>query len=76
MEIQTLTLVWISSSGIFRPLHYAARDNKDAAVAAPLIAVGAEVNAQTEAGATPLQLAQNNPNPQVAETLVKAGARQ
>lgn len=58
------------------PLHYALRLNRNATVAAPLIAAGAEVNVQTEEGATPLQLAQNNPNPQVAETLVKAGARQ
>ena len=60
----------------YTPLHYAARDNEEPAVAALLIAAGAEVNAQTEDNATPLQLALDNPNPQVAETLVKAGARQ
>lgn len=57
------------------PLHYAVRDNEDAAVTALLIAAGADVNAKTEKDATPLQFALDNPNAQVAEALVKAGAR-
>ena len=56
-------------------LHAVALDNEDAAVTALLIAADAEVNAKTEEGASPLQFALGNPNPQVAETLVKAGAR-
>ena len=61
---------------LLTPLHYAARDNEDAAVTALLIAAGADVNAKTDTQATPLQFALDNPNAQVAETLVKAGARQ
>ena len=58
----------------FTPLHYAAANNKNPAVAAALIEAGADLDARNKNGATPLDWARQT-NPPVAALLQKAGAR-
>ena len=59
----------------FSPLHIAAQYNADADAVSALIDLGFSVNRRSRKGFTPLMCAALNPNPGVAERLIKAGAQ-
>ena len=59
----------------FSPLHVAAQYNADADAVSALIDLGFSVNRRSRKGFTPLMCAALNPNPGVAERLIKAGAQ-
>jgi ankyrin repeat protein len=57
------------------PLHYAAYNSATTDIINILIANNANVNSKINDGETPLHLASYNSNPQIAITLIKAGAK-
>ena len=64
-----------SRSGYWRPLHFAAAHNPDAAVAELLLEWGADITTKDNHNSTPLHVAtQYNPNPDVVDLLLEQGA--
>ena len=59
----------------FSPLHIAAQYNADADAVSALVDLGFSVNHRSRQGMTPLMCAVLNPNPGVAERLIKANAQ-
>lgn len=57
----------------WRPVHYAARNGHGLVLAKLFVAIGADLAAETKAGASVLQLAESGGHPGAAEAILAAG---